>query len=275
MAKAAITLTGATAGEFVFARIYPDGVPVYDGNGNPFIKVVTTNADANGNWTLNLEQTDLMAPGGMAWEITEASGVPYYIQFGVSGGVASSLKVSKPASVLDPVVRRLIPGAGLTTVQDGESAQFNVTNSTALANLASGSGASVKVDKVHISGATGHAAGGGGAWVVPAGGAIVLPISCGLNVTVVATGTCLLDIGYTAVSAATLSDTLFDGRDGHTATAFFTEVALSTNALVRAGNESPIAFLAAAGKWITISAQDSSSDLTGLVADLYIAYFAL
>lgn len=165
----------------------------------------------------------------------------------------------------------------LNRVFDG--AQLKV-GSVALAALVDGAGAygGLKIAKVHVTGKTGHAAGGGGAWVAPAGGAIVVPTLCGFNVTALASGaTCLVDIGYTAASAATLNDTLLDGviASSGGSTGLASQVANSTNALVDTGNENPALFLAAAGKWITISAQDSSSDLTGMVADLYVAYFLL
>jgi hypothetical protein len=99
-------------------------------------------------------------------------------------------------------------------------------------------------------------------WTAPAA-AIVLRVL--LNVTTVATAACTVDIGYTAVSATTSSDTFLDGVDVNAATALFDSMnaALDTGANAKAQ-------LAASGKWIT--ADSASGDATGLVANVYIQY---
>jgi hypothetical protein len=86
-----------------------------------------------------------------------------------------------------------------------------------------------------------------------------------LDITTVATGACTIDVGYTAVSATTSSDTLLDGVDANAAIALFD----SMNAALDAGANAK-AQKAAAGKWITID--EASGDSTGMVANLYVQY---
>jgi hypothetical protein len=282
MSKATISNTGDTANAPVTAYLFPIGVPAFDGNGNPVVPTVTTVSSSTGAWTMYLEETDTMSPSGMAWQITLGSGSVVYAQFGSGGGSLSGLEVTQPSPLSDlkPAVTVLQAGSGVTlSPATGEGAVTvsvtnPVTNTAALAGLNAAYGG-LLFAKVHVSGKTGHAAGGGGAWVVPTGGAIVFPTLCAFNVTTVATAICLLDIGYTATNATTLNDTLLDGIDAHTATGLFGMLVNSTNTVSDTGNENPAVLLAAAGKWITISAQDSSSDLTGLVGDLYVAYALL
>ena len=100
-------------------------------------------------------------------------------------------------------------------------------------------------------------------WTAPAA-AIILRVL--LNVTTIATAACTVDIGYTAVSATTSSDTLLDGIDVNGATGLFD----SMNAALDSGANAK-AQLAASGKWIT--ADSASGDATGLVAVAYIQYY--
>lgn len=120
----------------------------------------------------------------------------------------------------------------------------------------------LKTDVVAISGAALHAA-NLTLWTAPAK-AIVTRVL--LDVTTVATGACTVDIGYTAVSATTSSDTFLDGVDVNGATGLFDSMnaALDTGANAKAQ-------LAASGKWIT--ADEASGDATGLVANVYIQYY--
>jgi hypothetical protein len=119
----------------------------------------------------------------------------------------------------------------------------------------------VKCDVVAISGAALQAA-NLTLWTAPAA-SIVLSVL--LDVTTVATGACTVDIGYTAVSATTSSDTFLDGVDVNAAIALFDSGnhALDTGANAKAQK-------AASGKWIT--ADSASGDATGLVANAYIFY---
>lgn len=75
-----------------------------------------------------------------------------------------------------------------------------------------------------------------------------------LDVTTVSTGVATVDIGYTAVSATTASDTMFDGVDVNTGVTVFDFAA-------------PIK--AASGKWVTIH---ETADTTGMVAVLYVTF---
>jgi hypothetical protein len=120
----------------------------------------------------------------------------------------------------------------------------------------------VITEVVAISGAALHAA-NLTLWTAPAK-AIILRVL--LDVTTVATGACTVDIGYTASTATTSSDTLLDGVDVNAATVLFD----SMNAALDSGANAK-AQLAASGKWIT--ADEASGDATGLVANAYIQYY--
>jgi hypothetical protein len=119
----------------------------------------------------------------------------------------------------------------------------------------------IKCDVVAITGAALQAA-NLTLWTAPAKSIILRVL---LDVTTVATGACTVDIGYTATSATTSSDTLLDGIDVNAATGLFDSMnaALDTGANAKAQ-------LAASGKWIT--ADSASGDATGLVANAYIYY---
>lgn len=98
-------------------------------------------------------------------------------------------------------------------------------------------------------------------WTAPAAALILRVI---LNITTASTGASTIDIGYTATSATTSSDTLLDGVSG-TPTALFD----SMNAALDSGANAK-AQLAASGKWIT--ADEASGDTSGMVAVAYIQY---
>jgi hypothetical protein len=119
----------------------------------------------------------------------------------------------------------------------------------------------VKCDVVAISGAALQAA-NLTLWTAPAD-SIVLAVL--LDVTTVATAACTVDIGYTATTATTSSDTFLDGVDVNAATALFD----SRNHALDSGANAK-AQKAASGKWIT--ADSASGDATGLVANAYIFY---
>ncbi len=122
--------------------------------------------------------------------------------------------------------------------------------------------------KVALNGTTMHAASGGVvAWQVPAASDIIVTRVI-IDITTVATGACTLDIGYTAVSAATTSDTMLDGIDANAATAVFD----SMNAALDSGANAK-AQKCAASKWITID--EKTGDSTGMIAQLYIFYYAI
>jgi hypothetical protein len=119
----------------------------------------------------------------------------------------------------------------------------------------------IKCDVVAITGAALQAA-NLTLWTAPAKCHILRVC---LEVTTIATAACTVDIGYTATSATTSSDTLLDGIDVNAATGLFD----SMNAALDAGANAK-AQLAASGKWIT--ADSASGDATGLVANAYIYY---
>jgi hypothetical protein len=98
-------------------------------------------------------------------------------------------------------------------------------------------------------------------WTAPAAAIILRVIA---NITTPSDGASTLDIGYTAVSAATSSDTLLDGISGTPAAIFDSgDAALDTQA-------NTLAQLAASGKWITVD--DKTGDSTGLLGTAYIFY---
>jgi len=84
-----------------------------------------------------------------------------------------------------------------------------------------------------------------------------------VDVTTVATVACTLDIGYTATSAATSSDTMIDGVDVNGATGVF-------NHIVNNGGNGKGAVRMAKGKWITASKKTGAA--AGLVGKWYLHY---
>ena len=111
----------------------------------------------------------------------------------------------------------------------------------------------VSGDALHI----GNLAG----WTAP-GDAIILRVC--LDITTASTGASTIDVGYTATSSTTTSDTLLDGVSGASAALFDSmNAALDTGANAKAQK-------AASGKWITLD--EASGDTSGMVATLYIEY---
>lgn len=116
------------------------------------------------------------------------------------------------------------------------------------------------IEKVALSGATIHA----GVVTAKTFSAAAIILRVVLDITTQSSGASTIDIGYTAVSATTASDTLLDGVSG-AAVAMFD----SMNALLDSGANAN-AQKAASGKWITV--KEASGDTTGLVGNLYIEY---
>ena len=112
-------------------------------------------------------------------------------------------------------------------------------------------------------------AGGLFAWQAPAR-AFVTAVK--VDVTTPATGACTADIGYTTASAATLSDTIIDGADVHTAADVFDNVAdAGTNGILGGTtNTGDQQLVAASGKWVTGSTASGAS--AGIVGNAYIFY---
>lgn len=116
------------------------------------------------------------------------------------------------------------------------------------------------VEAIPVSGTTIHAA-VTPLWVAPAAAIILRAI---LHITTVSTGASTLDIGYTATSGTTSSDSLLDGVSGASLAIFDSQdPALDSGANAKAQ-------LAAAAKWIT--AAEASGDTTALVGVLYVFY---
>ena len=98
--------------------------------------------------------------------------------------------------------------------------------------------------------------------------AAALILRCVADITTVATAACTLDIGYTAVSSTTTSDTLLDGIDVNAATGVFDSMNYALDAGANAKAQK-----AAAGKWITVD--EKTGDATGLVGNLYVSYIVI
>lgn len=118
----------------------------------------------------------------------------------------------------------------------------------------------LKCDVFAVTGAALHAA-NLTVWTAPAAAIIHRVI---LDITTQSSGASTIDIGYTAVSATTTSDTLLDGVSGASVAIFD-----SMNAALDSGANAN-AQKAASGKWIT--ADEATGDVTGLVANVYVFY---
>jgi hypothetical protein len=119
-----------------------------------------------------------------------------------------------------------------------------------------------------LTGAAIHAGTGGVvAWQNPEAAAITI-LRVWLDLTTVSTGACTLDVGVTAVSATTTSDTLLDGIDANAAVGVFDSMNAALDTCANA-----LAQKLAAGKWVTID--EKTGDATGLVANLYVEYVVI
>ena len=98
-------------------------------------------------------------------------------------------------------------------------------------------------------------------WTAPAAAMILRVI---LDITTQSTSASTIDIGYTATTATTASDTLLDGVSGAAVAVFD-----SMNSLLDTATNAK-AQKAASGKWIT--ADSASGDTSAMVANLYIQY---
>lgn len=125
---------------------------------------------------------------------------------------------------------------------------------------------STKLAYFSLTGAAIHAgAGGVVAWQNPEGARIIVTRTI-LDLTTVSAGACTLDVGVTAVSATTTSDTLLDGVDANAAIAVFD----SQDPAIDSGANAHAQSLASGG-WITVD--EKSGDATGLVGTLRIEYY--
>lgn len=119
--------------------------------------------------------------------------------------------------------------------------------------------------------ALGVGASGGGcfSWAAPLAAFVWKVV---LDVTTKTSAACTLDIGYTATSATTLSDTIIDGVDVGTSTGTFDNVlnAGTNGAIGGTANGSLQEMKVVAGKWITGS--QASGAIAGLAGFVYITY---
>lgn len=120
-----------------------------------------------------------------------------------------------------------------------------------------------KIAKVAVAGGT-DTAGGLFAWANPEAGSILV-VGVTLDVATVASGACTVDIGTTAASATTLSDTLLDGVDAHAGVATF-----GTGNVAGLGTNGVVPQKLATGKWVTGSTASGLS--AGLAGNVYIEY---
>jgi hypothetical protein len=105
-------------------------------------------------------------------------------------------------------------------------------------------------------------AGGVFAWANPHENTVLIERVV-VHVTTVATAACTLDIGTTATSAVTSSDTLLDGLDVNSAAGVFDNI-------TDKGSNGKSRQTLASGKWITAS--KASGATAGLVGYAYIQY---
>lgn len=154
-------------------------------------------------------------------------------------------------------------GASLTSATNAQT----LSNKSLIAPTIDGVAYSTANDRqlicevVAISGTALHAA-NLTLWTAPAAALIDRVV---LDITTQSTGASTIDIGYTATTATTSSDTLLDGVSGASVAVFDSaDPALDSGANAHAQK-------AAAAKWIT--ADEASGDTTAMVANLYIWYW--
>jgi hypothetical protein len=155
--------------------------------------------------------------------------------------------------------------AGGATIAEASSTGLAVTGTVVATGGISTSSSTARVEQVAVQSLTGAALNAAVVgWQNPTGSDILVTRVI-LNLTTVATAACTLDVGVTAVSATTTSDTLLDGIDANAAIGVFD----SMNAALDAGANAK-AQLVSAGKWVTFD--EKTGDATGLVAKAYIFY---
>lgn len=149
-----------------------------------------------------------------------------------------------------------VPVDSVATYQTAAQIAAAATGATALGNV-------VVVAKTALAAL--DTGGGVAAWQNPESGAIAI-IRCLIDVTTVATSAATVNVGPTAASGTTSSDTLIDGLDVNAAAGLFDNfTSPGTNGL-------PLARLAA-GKWVTASR--ASGACAGLAGSLIVCYVRL
>lgn len=129
-----------------------------------------------------------------------------------------------------------------------------------------GAAVATRVPKVaRVALGTGTSGGGVFAWQNPEAGAIAVTRVL-LDVTTAATAAATVDVGTTATSATTSSDTLIDGLDVNAAAGLFSN-------LKNPGTNGKADQRLASGKWVTAS--QASGAVAGLVGYAYIEYVVL
>ncbi len=174
-----------------------------------------------------------------------------------TGGTYASPTITSPAIT------------GTTTIAAGATLTSPALTTPTLTNptintTAFGTGQAPALwEKVALSGAAIHA----GTVAIKAFSAASVILRVLVDITAASTGASTLDVGYTAASVSTSSDTLLDGVSGTPAALFD-----SMNAALDTGANA-LAQRAASGKWITIT--EASGDATGLVGNAYIEYILI
>ncbi len=164
---------------------------------------------------------------------------------------AKTLTVAKTLVTATGTEINQLAGSGITTA---DLSQLHAAAAGAASSRAP------KIAKVALAAV--DTAGGVFAWQNPEAVTVVVD-RLQIDATTAATAACTLDCGPTAVSAATLNDTLIDGLDVHTA------VILADN-LLAPGTDGVAQVKVATGKWITGSTASGAS--AGLVGSAYIHY---
>lgn len=149
------------------------------------------------------------------------------------------------------------PGSETTVISSAGSVTLGGTN-IATSNRVP------KIAKVALSAI--DTGGGVLSWANPESGSIIITRVV-IDVTTKATAACSIDVGTTAVSATTSSDTLMDGVDVGTAAGTFDNIEdQGTNGTSRQK--------LATGKWVTASVSGGGAS-AGLVGYAYIEYFLI
>lgn len=158
----------------------------------------------------------------------------------------------------------VLPSPSITGTVSGSATYSTPTVADPVVTLSAGTGSFgdrvVDTEAFAITGAALHA-GVLTAVTFPAAAVIT---RAWLNITTASTGASTVDVGYTAVTATTASDTLLDGVSGTPAAIFD-----SMDALLDSGANAH-AQVAASAKWVTVA--EASGDATGMVATLYVQY---
>ena len=204
--------------------------------------------------------TQIIARRGVAGSISAAHAAAATVYVGVPDDFA----IPSQAIVVAPsgsVLTGQGPGAQPAYATTGQTSSGQTLTNPTINGTAFATGqAPILVQAVALSGAAIHA----GTVTAKAFAASAMVLRVIADITTASTGACTLDIGYTATTATTSSDTFLDGISAASIAVFD-----SMNAALDTGTNAK-AQKAASGKWITVT--EASGDATGLVGTLYIEY---